>query len=277
VFAEDRDVAAWLRMNGVVVPGRRLGLGNRALVWLVGSSVATIALWFFVRDTLPDAWSTAGSPELYLTGVAGALLLLVPLVFSVAKRGGSHSDPRRWFDAHVWCACAGTVLAFMHSGALLRRPPALLLGTLVVLVALGVWARLRGAHRTAATFGSKVSGFAPPAAPARDRLRELILKKRRLLARFESGGSEATFSIALPHVLQHPVSSLRYQALVREETRLLGVRSAVDAAQRWWRAVHILLALAFVLGLAVHVLTVTFFAGWAADYGPVRWWHVTAW
>jgi len=29
--------------------------------------------------------------------------------------------------------------------------------------------------------------------------------------------------------------------------------------------------------VAVHVATVTFFAGYVADYGPIGWWHLTAW
>lgn len=270
-------MAAGLRLNDVTQSRRRFALGNASLVRLVGSAVAAIALWFLVRGWLPEAWSTAGSPELYLTGVAGTALLLVPFAFSIAKRGSWRSDPRGWFDAHVWCACAGAVLIAMHSAGLLRRPPALLLGVLVALAALGVWARLRGARRSAATFGSRVSGFAPPAAPARDRLRTLIREKRLLLAQLDPDASEATFSVTLAHLLRRPALSLRYRSLAREETRLLGTRASVGAAQRWWRAVHILLAVAFVLGVAVHVVTVSFFAGWVADYGPVRWWHVTAW
>ena len=32
-----------------------------------------------------------------------------------------------------------------------------------------------------------------------------------------------------------------------------------------------------VLGLVIHVITVTFFAGYVADGGPITWWHLTAW
>lgn len=270
-------MAAGLRLNGALRSRRRFRLSNPALARLIGSTVAAIVLWFLVRGWLPEAWRTAGSPELYLTGVAGTALLLVPFAFSIVKRGRSHADPRRWFDAHVWCACIGAVLIAMHSSGLLRRPPALLLGVLIALAALGVWARLRGARRTAATFATRVNGFAPPPAPARERLRELIREKRLLLARLDPVASEATFSVSLSHLLRRPVLSLRYQSLAREESRLLGARAAVGAAQRWWRALHILLAVTFVLGVAIHVVTVSFFAGWVADYGPIRWWHVTAW
>ena len=45
----------------------------------------------------------------------------------------------------------------------------------------------------------------------------------------------------------------------------------------WWRRAHIALAWTFLVGIAVHVVTVTFFAGYVADGGPIHWWHVTAW
>jgi uncharacterized protein YhhL (DUF1145 family) len=65
--------------------------------------------------------------------------------------------------------------------------------------------------------------------------------------------------------------------LAREESRLLGVRRAVGPAQAWWRPLHMLIAWVFILGVLVHVVTVTFFAGYVADGGPVTWWHLTAW
>ena len=143
--------------------------------------------------------------------------------------------------------------------------------------ALGLWARLRGARRLAAVFASKTQVFAEPDAAARERLRRLIEEKKVLLKDLEPGASEGTFSVTLHHVLRRPGLSRAYLRLAREESRLLGTRAAVGAAQAWWRPLHIALAWLFALGVLIHVLTVTFFAGYVAGGRPITWWHFASW
>jgi hypothetical protein len=108
-------------------------------------------------------------------------------------------------------------------------------------------------------------------------LRALIIEKRRLLAELDPQAIEGTFSVNLPHFLRNPRLALAYRRLAREEAILLGTRSAVSAQQAWWRPLHMALAWLFVLGVVIHVITVTFFAGYVADGGPITWWHITAW
>jgi len=218
-----------------------------------------------------------GSPELYLTGVFGVALLLVPVAFVLAKRGGRAINPVGWFNAHVFCSLAGMVLIAVHSGGFLRRPPALLLLALVALAILGVWARVRGSRSMAATFSTKAPAFRVPDTVTRDRLKQIIAEKRRLLKVLDPQAAEGTFSANLPHFIRHPQLALAYRRLSQEETMLLGTRQAVSAAQAWWRPLHMVLAWLFVAGIAVHVITVTFFAGYVADGGPITWWHITAW
>ena len=252
-------------------------LSNTALVVIVILTLVAIACWFVLRGALSPAWRTPGSPPLYLAGVAGALLLLVPAAFAYAKRSGASRRPVAWFNAHVVCACLGAVLIAVHSAGHLSRAPALLLLAIAALAALGVWARLRAARLLAETFGSKVAVFASPDAATRARLGRLIDRKRALLATLAPEANEGTYSVNLPHLLRNPGAALAYRALEREEARLLGTRHAVPAVQAWWRPLHIALAWAFVAGIAVHVVTVTFFAGYVADYGQIGWWHLTAW
>jgi hypothetical protein len=252
-------------------------LDDRRLLHLAAAAVAAIAAWFVLRAWLAAGWREPGSPQLYLLGVAGVLLLLVPAAFALAKRGGASRDPRAWFNAHVYCSLAGAVLIAAHSGGFLRRPPALLVLALVALAALGVWARLRGARRMAATFASKTHVFAPPDAGTRERLRQLIAEKRALLKGLDEQASEGTFSVTLSHLLRQPHLAVAYRRLAREEAHLLGTRAAVGAAQAWWRPLHMALAWIFVLGVLIHVVTVTFFAGYVAGGGPIRWWHLAAW
>lgn len=255
----------------------RPDLSNRRLAALTAGAIVAVALWFALRAWLPEAWRTPGSPPLYLVGAAGALLLLVPGAFALVKRGGRSRAPLRWFNLHVGCSLLGAVLIAAHSGGFLRRPPALLLLAIVALAALGVWARVRGAQQMAATFASRPHAFPPPDSQARDRLRALIEEKRLLLRQIDPAANEGTFSVTLPHLLRRPRRALAYRRLAREEARLIGARATVSRAQAWWRPLHLLLAWTFFLGVLIHVVTVTFFAGYVAGGGPITWWHLAAW
>ena len=75
----------------------------------------------------------------------------------------------------------------------------------------------------------------------------------------------------LPLLLRAPGTALAYRALEREEARLLGTRRSIPWAQAWWRPLHIAIAWAFVAGVAIHVVAVTFFAGYVANYGAIGW------
>lgn len=257
--------------------GRRSDMPDATLLRLVAAVAIAIAAWFLVRTGLPEPWRTPGSPVLYLAGVAGALLLLAPAAFALAKRSGASRNPVGWFNAHVVCSCAGAVLIAIHSAGYLRRAPALLLLALLALAALGVWARVRGSRHMAATFASKAPGFQVPDAPTRKQLKAILSAKRRLLADLDPGAQEGTYSVTLPHWLRAPRLAFAYHQLAREETRLLGTRRAVGLPQAWWRPLHMALAWIFVGGALIHVVTVTFFAGYVTDGGPVTWWHLAAW
>ena len=83
-------------------------------------------------------------------------------------------------------------------------------------------------------------------------------------------------------VLQKPtipskVRWWRYNQAVKREHELIGTRQSVHWRLAYWRRFHQLLAWAFVLGLALHVVLVLFFAGYVADGREVYWWHFTAW
>jgi len=238
---------------------------------------AFLLAYFMVLPWLPAALRTPGSPATYLIGAAGTLLLLVAAVFVVIKRTGRGGSPVVWFMAHVGCGMLGFALVAIHTTGKLDRPPALLVLNLLALIALGVWARVRAARSMSDTFGTKLRGFAAPTDAARAALERLIAEKTSLLARLDPAADEATFSVTLGHLVRRPGLSLAYLRLVRSEEALMGTRRSVGAAQAWWRLVHIALAALFLAGLSIHVVMVTFFAGYVADGGPVTWWHITAW
>jgi hypothetical protein len=248
------------------------------LAWMVGASALAIAAWFaLLRPALQTSWSAPGSPQLYIAGVLGALLLLVSMVFVVVKRSGHGRLAPAWFIAHIVCGSVGTVLVVVHSAGFLRRPPALLFLALLGLIVLGVWARVRLSGQMAATFASKQRAFAPVGAESRAALATVIERKRALLASLDPAAQEGTFSPTLAHWLRSPRASLRYARLIREENRLVGTRASVGMQQAWWRPLHLALAYVFVLGLVTHVIVVTFFAGYVAGGEPITWWHLTAW
>ena len=257
---------------------KRPDLPDRTLSLLLAAAAVLIAGYFLLlRPALPAAWRTPGSPELYVAGVAGALLLLVSMIFVLVKRTGRGGSPPAWLVAHIVCGTLGAVLVAVHGAGFLRRPPALLYLALLGLIVLGVRARLSVSGRMAATFAAKQRAFEPAAPEGRAALAAVIERKRALLPSIDTAAREATFSPTLSHWLGSPLATLRYARLAQEESRLIGARASVGAEQAWWRPLHLVLAYAFVIGLVVHVLTVTFFAGYVAAGNPITWWHLMDW
>ncbi len=256
---------------------KRPDISDRLLAYLVFAAGLSIIVWFaFLSDRSPD-WRLPGSPRLYRTGVVGSVLLLVSFAFVLAKRTGAGGSPVRWFSAHIVSAVAGSVLVAIHSAGYLRYAPALLLLALAGLAALGVWARIQLSRRISATFGSKHESFSPLEEADRGRLRAVIGEKEKLLERLSPGAGEGVFSLTLADWLTHPVLARAYARLAAEETGLLGTRSAVGPAQAHWRRLHMALAAIFLLGLAGHIIAVTFFAGYVAGGRGVYWWHLAQW
>jgi hypothetical protein len=256
---------------------RRPDIGNRALIGMVAAVVVALLAYFSLLPLLPQALRTPGSPLLYVVGAAGACLLLVSMVFVLVKRTGRGGSPPAWFIAHVVASSLGTVLVAIHSAGYLRRPPALLFLALAALILLGVWARVWLSRRVSGTFGTKHAHFANGGPDVRLQLRDVIAEKVTLLRALAPGAAEGTFSPTLAHWLRRPRLTARYARLVRAENNLMGTREMVSPQQAYWRAVHLALAYTFIAGLVIHVATVTFFAGYVADGGPITWWHLTAW
>lgn len=254
----------------------KFDIGNRFLLNFLAIAVVVLVFYFMGFSTLGPEWRQPGGPFLYSIAVAGALLLLVSVIFLVAKRTGRGS-PRFWFVAHVVAATGGSVLVVIHAARAFDEAPALLLLALVGLMGLGVWARVHLANRMAGTFATKRGGFATADPELTDRLKNLIDEKRTLLARLDPNASEALFSVTLAHWLRRPGLAMAYQKLARTEERLVGARQSVGVAQAWWRPLHMALAGIFVAGLLTHIVVVTFFAGYVAEGRDIYWWHVTAW
>jgi hypothetical protein len=256
---------------------RRPVLRKTAILAVLGGVGVLTALFFFLRAALPSAWSTPGSPELYLTGVLGASLCLTPFAFSIAKRSGKAENLPAWFIVHVVAATIGVALLVVHSGLHLGRPPALLLGAALFLILQGAWARAFLAHQVSGVFGGKYAAIVGTGTIDKDRMRTLIDAKTALLQRLDPAAQEALFSPNLSHWCGHPFLSFRYIRLAQAEAGLIGQRRAIAPVLAYWRTLHIAMAFLFLAGLLIHVFTVTFFAGYVADGGPITWWHLADW
>jgi hypothetical protein len=194
------------------------------------------------------------------------------------KRGGGGDHAPAFYVAHVVCACAGAVLVSIHGTGNLGRPPALLYLAILSLMGLGFWARVNLSRQISATFSKKHKNFSADG-PGIDKtlLRALINKKRELLVELDPAANEGEFSLEPRHWRRNLILSWKYAKLVSEENSLMGTRQAVPFLQGYWWFIHRVLAYLFVLGVIMHVITVTFFAGYVADYGEITWWHLAEW
>lgn len=249
-------------------------LSDRLLVGLVFVAIVFLIVYFSILKLLPVAWQTPGSPPLYWLGIVGAALLLVSMLFVGVKRSGHGGPPPAWFAAHVVAAILGMVLVSVHSTGALKEPPALMFLALLGLSVAGVWARTRVARQMSATFGTRYNNFGAVDMARRERLREIIARKTELLAGLAPNASEGTFSLQAIHWFGKPFLASSYARLVREENRLLGGRRTLPPIQAYWRWVHIVLGLIFVIGLLCHVFTVTFMADYVAAGRPITWPHI---
>ena len=256
---------------------RRVDLADGRLRMLVLAAVGVLVVYFLAKPWLGPAFHRAGSPLLQSMAILGALLLLVPFLYVVMKRGGHAEIPNRGLIAHIIASLAGAVLVAVHSTGTLFNYPSVMLYALAGLVITGAAGRLRLSRDMATTLGRKEAAFAPPDPALKAELRKLIAAKTALLAKLDPTASEATFSVNLRHWRRSPRLAFAYARLAAKEARLIGARSSVGQAQAWWRVVHLTLAGIFLLALVVHVVTVTFFAGYVAGGRTIYWWHIAQW
>jgi hypothetical protein len=229
---------------------------------------------------MTPGWPRPGSVSGQLAAALGALLLLAPLCFLVMKRSGYSASPPTWFVFHVLATLAGSLLILVHAaGGDWISPPGLVLLLLLALLVQGSLLRVVVSRGFSLLFArnSLATGFGAPADLDKAELERLIDRKISLLQKLEPDASEALFSPALKHWIASPRLALRYQLLAEREARLVGARAGAGGALAWSRRIHMFVALGFYLGLLAHVVVVLFFAGYAADGGPVDWWHITAW
>ena len=240
----------------------------------------TVVIAAVASILLQPGWPAPGSVTGQLSAAAGALLLLAPLLFLIMKRSGLAASPPAWFIAHVLATMLGSCLIFVHVAAGdWLSPPGLVLLLLALLILQGSLLRVLFSRGFSLLFArtSEPTGFRAPKGLDKAVLQQIIDAKVALLRTLDPSADEALFSPALKHWLRRPLKSLRYQLLAEREARLVGARASVSRELGWSRRIHMLVALAFYLGLLAHVIVVLFFAGYAAGGETINWWYITDW
>ena len=238
--------------------------------------LAALMLILFLWPQIPPPGSASGQGS----AIAGSLLLLGPLLYTIIKRGASTQSPPLWFVIHVVSASAGCFFIAIHvaSGDWLS-PPGIVLLCLVFLIVQGSLMRVVITRRYSQLFArnTQEGGFSTGNRPDRDKLQRLIDEKTALLSHLDPKAQEALFSPTLNHWLRHPVLSLQYQQLAEIEALMVSARVSAPFLVRWARRWHLFVAAVFFVGLLVHVITVLFFAGYVADGANITWWHIADW
>jgi len=139
----------------------RTNLSNRQLHHLlVFLAVALVVLAVVYLLAAGDS-SRPGSPLQQGAAIVGSLLLLMPFVFSIKKRGGRADVPNRLFVVHVVASVVGIALVCVHAFASLNGPPLLMLLCVALLVISGFVGRVVMARSMASTLGTKAAAFMP--------------------------------------------------------------------------------------------------------------------
>jgi hypothetical protein len=218
-----------------------------------------LRLLFHVDPRFPGSLPGSG------LGAAAAGLMLVPLLYTVAKRLFRIRGPalRSFLAVHIYAALGGAILALVHTGHKFDNPLGVLLTALMLVVVLsGFVGRylLQQCSRELSDKRRERQTLGPAFTAARRDMATLAAATG-----FRSTARAVWLAVLAPWALGD--RSLR-QAAVRA-TRIVDAMAALDASialhehiQRWfrrWMRVHLTLTAVFYLLLAAHVLIVWYY------------------
>ena len=218
-------------------------------------------------------------------GIIAGLILLGTLYYVPFRRSDNtvqvKSKGQNW---HALVGTSGTALAVIHSHAALREWSTLVLLAILGLLVTGLYGRVVAPLRVGVGFGRSAIPYSNVARPdaKNAEVDRLIQAKRTLLKSIAANEKESEFVLRWQHWSCHPLITLQFYRLVLAERRLLAkdplsASEEIPALERFWRRLHLLLAILFLIGLLAHVITTVFFAGYVADGREIYWWHVTQW
>lgn len=231
--------------------------GRRDL-WLLGSLLALLLLLW-----LGYAWHRdlrfAGSPLGTVIGLVGALLMLVPLAYTVVKRMPAlrRGGLQRWMQWHVYAGLLGAGLGVLHSG---HRFDSWIGQLLIASALLSVLTGYVGRH---------LSAFVVEDLRERDAQLAAVQAAwdQRVSALGVAGASPPSPRPELPLLRSRSGAEIEFDRLAEAVADARhAVRSArrLRSALRRWLAAHIAVSVVFYAALAVHL--------WGAWTHGWRWW-----
>ena len=250
-------------------------LSDFYLINIVCGAVIISLITLIAVQYLPFELRQPGSPLLQSLAIIGSVLLLLSFLAVLAKRFGKSG--KKGFKAHVWLATVGFILIIAHSGLAILSIPGILIILLLIITALGIYARLVLSRKMGNVFGTKRTGFSKPDETMQNELNKLINYKQRLLKKIDPSANEAFFYIQAKNWIKTTILAFRYYQAIEREPIILETRKSVSFVQAYYRSIHRLLSIAFLLGLIIHVITTIFFAGYVAEDRHIYWWHITKW
>jgi hypothetical protein len=230
------------------------------LAWLLILLLLFLWLgWFFhVDPRFPG--SLAGSA----LGIGGAVLMLVPLAYTVAKRAfGVRGAPLRVFlTVHIYAALIGAILAVLHTGHKFDNPLGLMLTALMLVVVASGFVGRYLLRQCSAQLGDKRrqrSALEPAFEAAR----------RDALARAAAVGQTGRLGLALRAVLPWPGGDPELRRTLRAAAEIVDAAAALDSSialhermQRWfrrWMRFHLTLTTLLYVALIAHVVVVAYY------------------
>ena len=236
---------------------------------------AAVGISYILGTLLPKELSEPGSPLMQSLAIIGTLLLIITFYGVLSKRFGKPG--RIGTVIHIISANLGTILVIVHSGGTILVTPGSLIILLFIIMLLGGVLRIVMPLNFSNTFGTKLRGFTSLEDNTRQELREIISAKEDILAQVEPNAQEGLFSLRLQHWIKAPFLAYRYRTLEKVEEKIIGYRNSVKPIQAYCRRLHQVFSWLLLIGVTVHIITVTFFANYVADGRPIYWWHIKDW
>ncbi len=245
---------------------------------LIASVLVAIILVLWFGALLHSSPRFAGSLTGGILGVSGALLMLVPLAYTIVKRvpplktAVTRRVPMRTLLAwHIYAGLVGPLLVLIHTGHKFASPLGLLLTLLTLVVVLSgfvgryllgrIGRGLRAKRDQLATLNQAYAEMAAALAADPERLAAIrpFTSFRRRLATVLLSPEESTGRSRFPEPLN----------VVRHVEAIADVENAIllhDGCKRWfsrWLKWH--------LGISLLLYLLLFFHVWASLYFGLRW------
>ena len=183
-------------------------------------------------------------------GIAGALLLVLLLIYSIARRSvpvkallSRQFSMRALLVFHIYAGVIGALFGIVHSGHAFRSPMGVALVATMLVVVLSGFA----GHYTLVQSGVEL----------KDRQAELAT----LRARYASGANDIRSSS--PDAAEAEAALPKLLAAMAETEHRIGNHEALKKALSKWTVLHIAMALVMYSLLAVHI--------WNGIYFGLRW------